>query len=49
MTVHDGEVELTGEVETPDDAVLAERLVARTPGVVAVTSHLTHRTGTARR
>lgn len=44
VSVRDGEVELTGMVETSADAELVEQLVARTPGVVAVHSHLTHRT-----
>jgi CBS domain-containing protein len=44
VAVHDGEVELSGRVETTDDVELLEKLVARTPGVVAVRSQLTHRT-----
>jgi len=44
VAVRDGEVELTGEVETTADAELVEGLVARTPGVVAVHSSLRART-----
>jgi CBS domain-containing protein len=44
VAVHDGEVELSGRVETTDDVEIVEKLVARTPGVVAVRSQLTHRT-----
>jgi CBS domain-containing protein len=42
VSVKDGVVELTGEVETSEDAELVEKLVIRTPGVVAVHSQLTH-------
>jgi predicted transcriptional regulator len=41
--VRDGEVELTGWLETEADVQLVERLVARTPGVVSVRAQLTHR------
>jgi CBS domain-containing protein len=40
VTVHKGEVALSGRVETKTDAELLLRLVQRIPGVVAVTSEL---------
>lgn len=40
VSVADGEVTLTGEVDSQADVELAESLVARTPGVVAVHSEL---------
>ena len=43
VSVRDGEVELTGWLETEADVQLVERLVARTPGVVSVRAQLTHR------
>jgi CBS domain-containing protein len=49
VSVKDGVVELTGEVETSEDAELVERLVTRTPGVVAVNSRLTHGAATRSR
>jgi CBS domain-containing protein len=49
VSVKDGVVELTGEVETSEDAELVERLVTRTPGVVAVNSQLTHGAATRSR
>ena len=41
VEVERGEVTLTGRVEGRSDAKLVERLVARLPGVVSVTSQLT--------
>ena len=43
VEVDRGEVTLGGEVEGRSDAQLVERLVARVPGVVSVTSELTWR------
>jgi CBS domain-containing protein len=43
VSVERGEVTLRGEVEGRSDAALIERLVARVPGVVGVTSELTWR------
>ena len=40
VTVQDGEVWLSGEVESGTDVQLVESLVAKTPGVVAVHSEL---------
>jgi CBS domain-containing protein len=40
VTVQDGEVWLSGEVESGTDAQLVESLVTKTPGVVAVHSEL---------
>lgn len=43
VTVTNGEVELSGEVESKTDAEVLERLASRVPGVVAVSSQLTWR------
>ena len=43
VAVQDGEVELTGEVETDGDLDLLERLVAQVPGVVEVRASVNSR------
>jgi len=43
VTVRDGEVQLSGVLETSDDVALLERLVGEVPGVVSVGSSLAAR------